>query len=205
MRVHLLIVCLLVGCADSRVQPAGPSEPGPPLHRGIHRIIVDATDVALAPGEYAELSARALDANSQPIAGVKFNWSTSNATVASVTSEGVVQARAAGTATITAVAEGRAGTISIAVLVQRPVVAAITPQSVAAGDSVTLLVEGSSFYRGSVVEVNGHAVATTPLFSHLLHAHIPLGRLDTAGVYGVRVWNNIPGGGRSNEVELVVR
>jgi hypothetical protein len=65
-----------------------------------------------AVGKTAQLSAVALDQNGQTLYGVTFEWSSSDNTIATVSSAGVVTGIAAGSATITA----RTGTVSDAVV-----------------------------------------------------------------------------------------
>jgi uncharacterized protein YjdB len=61
------------------------------------------------------LTATARNANGNIVSGVTFTWSSSNASIASVSSTGVVTGVAPGTATIFAIAGGKTGTSSITV------------------------------------------------------------------------------------------
>jgi len=97
---------------------------------GTSRITVSAISVAtvaVAPptssireGAKVELTATAKDANGATLAGRAPTWSTSAAGIASVNASGVVTGVSAGTATITATIEGKAGTAAITVT-RRPV------------------------------------------------------------------------------------
>src|SRR5262249_21583420 len=60
--------------------------------------------LSLATSPTVQLSATCLDASSTPVAGRTIHWSTSDATVATVDANGLVTAKGAGTASITATA-----------------------------------------------------------------------------------------------------
>jgi uncharacterized protein YjdB len=78
----------------------------------------------LVVAQTTQLSADVRDANGAPLTGRTVTWSTSNAQIATVTSQGVVTAIAPGTTGITAWSEGRSGTATITVS-PRPVSAVI--------------------------------------------------------------------------------
>ncbi len=66
-------------------------------------------------GETAQLTASAQDANGTAISGKTFTWSSSDQTIATVSTSGLVSAVADGSATITATTDGVSGTAGIAV------------------------------------------------------------------------------------------
>src|SRR5205823_3651362 len=66
-------------------------------------------------GGTVQLTATAKDVNGTPLTGRSVSWSSSNTSVASVTSSGRVTGVAAGSATITATSEGKSGTSAITV------------------------------------------------------------------------------------------
>ena len=66
-------------------------------------------------GQTVQLKGETRDASGQPLSGRPIVWSTSAASVASVSSTGLVTALAPGNATITASSEGKTGTASITV------------------------------------------------------------------------------------------
>jgi uncharacterized protein YjdB len=87
-----------------------------------------ATNVTVAPssasltvGETRQLTATARDRNNATVTGRPVGWSTSDNTVASVSSSGIVSALKAGTATITATVDTARGTSSITVVAATPV------------------------------------------------------------------------------------
>jgi uncharacterized protein YjdB len=91
--------------------------PPPPPAASIS--IVPAT-LALVDAQTAQLAAVAKDTSGNEIAGKAFAWSSSNPGVASVTSTGLVTGLAAGTATITATADGKSAT-AVVTVTMRPV------------------------------------------------------------------------------------
>jgi uncharacterized protein YjdB len=94
----------------------------------------------LVVGQTTQLTAQLKDEAGSILSGRAVTWSTNRSTVATVTSEGLVTAIAAGTATITASSEGRFANASITVS-PRPVSAVIvSPEQVTlfAGQTVQL-------------------------------------------------------------------
>ena len=87
-----------------------------------------ATTVVLTPttlnfssvGETQQLTATVRDQNGATMSGASVTWASSAATVANVSSTGLVTAVADGTATITATSGSATGTASVAVLVPQP-------------------------------------------------------------------------------------
>src|SRR5207245_56151 len=69
----------------------------------------------LTVGGTVQLVATPRDANGTPLSGRVVSWSSSNPSVASVTSNGLVAGATAGSATITATSEGKSGTSTITV------------------------------------------------------------------------------------------
>jgi len=86
--------------------------------------------------------------------GQTITWSTSNASVATVNSSGVVNAIAAGAATITATCAGKSGTAAITVTAAPPVVTTVTvapsSASIVAGNNTTL--------QATVKDANGNVM-----------------------------------------------
>ncbi|MGH7546988.1 MAG: Ig-like domain-containing protein, partial [Gemmatimonadales bacterium] len=89
-------------------------------------IPVAAVDVAPASatvevGLTLQLTATPKDANGQPLSGRVVTWASDTTVVATVSTSGLVMAKAAGSATITATSEGQSGTSVITVPVPIPV------------------------------------------------------------------------------------
>jgi len=101
-------------------------------------VTLNVTSATLSVGGSLQLTATALDASGN-VVSVTVAWSSSNAAVATVTSTGLVTAVAAGTAAITATADGQ--TASATIMVEVPVASVdVTPvtDSVFPGLTVTL-------------------------------------------------------------------
>ena len=77
-------------------------------------------------GGTVQLAASALDANGHAIAGKTFDWTTSDAGIATVVASGLVTAVANGAATVTATTESVAGTASVTVA-QKAATLALSP------------------------------------------------------------------------------
>jgi len=95
-------------------------------------VTVSPATSSLTVGGTQQASAVAKDANGAIISGTSFAWTTSNASVASVSSSGLVSAVGSGTATITAAGGGKTGSMSVSVT------AAPTSPSVTKSVQVTL-------------------------------------------------------------------
>src|SRR5690606_32955328 len=72
----------------------------------------------LLVGETRQFEARALASDGSELSGRPVTWSSSDSDVVEISNTGLATARAAGTATIRATAEGRVGTAAVAVSVQ---------------------------------------------------------------------------------------
>ena len=112
-----------------------------------------AADTLPALGDTLRLSAEALDANGNAVAGEEFAWESSDVSVATVDASGLVTAVANGVATVTATAGSASG--SAAVTVDQVVASvAVNPASdtlPALGDTLRLSAEA--------LDANGNAVA----------------------------------------------
>lgn len=83
-------------------------------------ILVSPTSVALDVGESQTLTAGVLDANDFPLSSVLVQWSSTNTSVATVTSGGRVSGVSGGTATVRARFSGLTGTASAQVVAAAP-------------------------------------------------------------------------------------
>ncbi|HET7456371.1 MAG TPA: Ig-like domain-containing protein [Gemmatimonadaceae bacterium] len=110
-------------------------------HSGIAKVVIVPTAVAtvtvspatarLVVGASANLTAAALDAAGQTLAGRDVAWTTSDASIASVDADGRVTAIAPGAAIITATSGGRSGSSAVTVVLVPVGSIAITPSSAA--------------------------------------------------------------------------
>ena len=124
-----LLVALTVssGCTSDRA-PSNPVIPVP----AVARVSVTPASASVDVGATVQLAAVVYDAAGNPLQGRSITWSSSANTIASVTAAGTVAGIAPGTATITAVAEGRQGSSEVTVLPPVPAVVArisVTPAS----------------------------------------------------------------------------
>ena len=97
------------------------SPTGPPTPSSI--TVTPASSTLTAIGQTVHLNAGVVDRNGKTIAGASVTWSSSNASVASVSSTGLVTAHQTGTTTITATSSGVSG--QAIVTVQTPVASSI--------------------------------------------------------------------------------
>lgn len=86
----------------------------------VHHVSVTPTMVQLKVGESWSFTAQALSAANQPVEAPAAAWSSSNTAVATVSADGRVQARAAGTALIRATIAGVTGEGSVTVVTEPP-------------------------------------------------------------------------------------
>jgi trimeric autotransporter adhesin len=96
--------------------------------------------LALINGQTAQLQAQPVDANGKPLIGRVILWFTNNASVATVSANGLVTAQTPGTATITATSEGKSNTSTVTVTAPAPNVVVLAPaQAVVQEGSTTQL------------------------------------------------------------------
>ena len=143
-------------------------------------------------------------------AGSTVDWNGSSLTTtyvspgqltASVPSGDIVSA---GTATVTVVNVGSVISNSETfTIVAPPVIASISPATVAAGGTgFTLTVNGSGYVAGSVVRWNGTGLTTSYVSSSQLNATVPGSYIASAGAAAIGIMN--PGTVVSNSVTLTI-
>src|SRR5438094_482692 len=103
-------------------------------------VTVSPAPASVQAGQTVQLSATPKDVNGNPLTGRTITWSSSNTSVATVNSSGLVSGVVAGSATITATSEGQSGT------------AAITVTSVPVA-SVTVSPASASVQQGQTVQL----------------------------------------------------
>ena len=144
-----LFVAVLAGACGGD-PPAKPPEPEP-VPTTITISPAEATLQSL--GETVQLTATVLDQNGQVMTGVTVNWTSSNASVATVSSGGLVTGMDNGAASVQALAGAAMGTADVTVE-QRPVEVRVSPSAdtlFALGDTLRLAAEAR--------DANGHVVA----------------------------------------------
>jgi uncharacterized protein YjdB len=98
------------GKSDTATITVTPAVPVP-----VASVTVTPPTASVDEGTTVQLTATPLDANGGALSGRTMSWSTSAASVATVSSSGLVTGVAAGSATITATSEGTSGTAAITV------------------------------------------------------------------------------------------
>ncbi|UCC47733.1 MAG: Ig-like domain-containing protein [Gemmatimonadota bacterium] len=122
---------LLVGAAFLACDDDG----GPPPVATVS--VSPATATLASVGETVQLTATALDRRDNPIAGATFTWTTGDAGVASVDTDGLVTAVGNGTVAITATADDVSGDASVTVdQVAVEIVFTVQPSNASAGDAL---------------------------------------------------------------------
>lgn len=92
-----------------------PPPPPPPPPAPVASVSVSPSSATLDIGATTQLTAQTRDANNNLLSGRAVAWTSSNTAVATVSSNGLVTAVAAGTSQVTATSEGKAGTAAITV------------------------------------------------------------------------------------------
>jgi len=88
------------------------------VSQAVNTVVVSPADAEVAVGETQQFTAEAQDANGNAISDATFNWTSSDEAVATVDGSGLATGQSAGTATVTATAEGVNGTAELTVTAQ---------------------------------------------------------------------------------------
>ncbi|MGH7467432.1 MAG: Ig-like domain-containing protein [Longimicrobiales bacterium] len=140
--ITLLVVAALAAAACTP-DSAGPADNTPPE---IARITVSPEATSVARGATVSLTANLEDEDGYPIHDRTVEWLTYDATVATVSSSGVVTGMSAGTATITATAEGKRGSARVTVTAPPTsglAITALSPNPFVEGQAA--IINGSGF------------------------------------------------------------
>jgi uncharacterized protein YjdB len=171
-------------------------------------VAVSPTTANLQVSGTHQFNAAVHDANGNDVAGATATWSSSSAGVATVNAQGLAQAMAAGTTTITAASGGQSGTATVTVAAANnpvPTVTSLTPSTGSVGSAgFTLVVRGTGYVGNSTVQWNGTARTTTFISATELRAAIPSSALASTGTAQVRVVTPAPGGGTSNALPYTI-
>lgn len=112
----------------------------------------------LAVGELFPLSFRTLDGSGNTLVARSVTWVSSAATVATVSSEGVVTGIAPGTAVITATSEGRMATVNVIIEALAPVsTVSLSPTT------QTLATGGTQQLTATLRDANNNALSNRPI------------------------------------------
>ena len=117
--LRVSLVLLILACGDSASTPSGgstPTSPTPTPTPVATSITLSATSLSFtAMGETIQISATVLDQSGKAMTGATVSWSTSDGSVADVSSTGLVTAIGTGTATITGTSGSVNATASVVV------------------------------------------------------------------------------------------
>src|SRR5207253_5779296 len=99
----------------------------PPAAAPVASVAVAPATASLTVGQTAQLTATPKDSAGTALTGRTVTWASSNTAVATVGPSGLVTSKAAGSATITATSEGKAGSATVTVAVVPVASVAVTP------------------------------------------------------------------------------
>src|SRR5205809_2966603 len=88
--------------------------------RSVASVAVTPASATIQVGQTQQLAATLKDASGNTLSGRGVSWSSSNSSVATVSSSGLVTGLAAGSAVITATSEGKSGTATLTVVAPPP-------------------------------------------------------------------------------------
>lgn len=110
---NLVVSTQPIGCGSGAPSQPPPPPPGTPAP--VASVTVSPASATLVVGSTHTLTATLRDSGGNTLADRSVAWSSNNTAIATVSASGVVTARAAGNATITATSEGRIGSSAIEV------------------------------------------------------------------------------------------
>ena len=105
---------------------------------------------------------------------------------------------------------GTSGRLTAVIVNARPAITSVSPTTIQLGDTTTVItVIGTGFYPHSAVNIGGTFLQrTTYVTSTQMNARLSGGQgfqIPPAGTQPLRVYNQYPGGGESNAIEVSVR
>jgi uncharacterized protein YjdB len=127
-------------------------------------------------GGTLQLSANITDAAAVPIPGKVASWSSSNASIATVSTSGLVTAVGSGTATVTATSDGVSGTATIVVTQVSVASVAVTPTSASLDAGATLALQVT------LADAGGNALPTTGRVITYTSSAPSIASVSTSGV-----------------------
>jgi hypothetical protein len=172
------MVAALGGCGDA------PNAPAPPTSRpAVASIAVVAPPAALTVGTTYQLVATPRGPDDAPLADRPVTFASEDEAVVTVTPAGVVEARAPGTAWLTARCEGRTARLQVTVVAApaaAPTVASLEPAAIRAGATAPVVVRviGTGFAPGTTARWNGADRPTTVESATVLRVTLPAGDLE---------------------------
>ena len=145
------------------------------LPRPVATITIEPPQISLLPGESAQLTATAHDAQNAPVPELTFSWISNDVSVATVDPSGLVTSVAPGAATVYAVAAGRSGGSDVGVLdPDAPRVLSVSPTELVEGAAATLDgVNFSTVLTENVVTIDGFLTTVTGASETTLDIVVP--------------------------------
>jgi len=151
--IRLTAVLLLAACSDGGSSPTSPPTPSTPVATSV---TVSPTSLSFTSiGATQQLTATVKDQNGATMSGASVSWATSNPSIASVSSAGLVTALTDGTATITATVGSLQATATVSVA-QEAAIIELSPPNLffsSVGDTAT--------FTATVQDQNGVPIAGT--------------------------------------------
>jgi hypothetical protein len=151
---------VLIGCASCGGGGSGDAAGTGPGTAAVAGVTVSASSTSIPAGQSVQLSAAITDAAGSLLTNRTINWTSSAPTVASVSAAGLVTGVAPGTATISAICEGKTGSLAITVTTVSIASVVLSPPAglVAAGGTLQLQV---GVFDATGAPVTGQAVVWT--------------------------------------------
>lgn len=158
-----------VGLVFSCSGGGGDKVTGPPVPAAVRTVEVELSVPSIVVGQTSQGTVRLKDANGNLLTGRQIVWSSSDTTVATITSDGLARGRATGTVTIIATSENVSGNATLAVSLAPPIIASVDTirpgtqvriHGAGLGSAATVLLDGQ---RVAIVTATDTLLVTEPL------------------------------------------
>lgn len=191
------------------------SPPPPPPPPQVNTITVVSSNGSISVGGTQQLSAFATDQYGSAMSGVSFNWTSSDPTVASVDANGLATGLAAGTAQISASAQGvSSNAVSLTITPNVPndplTVTRLSPSMalVGSGDLISLTITGTGFLNGALVNFGSNILTPSSISPTTIAVTVPAAELTSATPANqpvlVTVTNPAPNAGTSGSLPFTI-
>lgn len=130
----------MIAIAATAVGCGGAAEPNSSTGAKTETVVVTPSTSSVSVGAVVPLQAKVLDASGNVVSGVTIYWSSSDTNVVTVSSLGLVSAKALGTAQVAASAEGKSAVVTLTVVPIPVASVVVLPQNgtIVAGDKIDL-------------------------------------------------------------------
>jgi peptidoglycan/xylan/chitin deacetylase (PgdA/CDA1 family)/uncharacterized protein YjdB len=189
--------------------------PPPPPPPQVNTITVVSSNGSISVGGTQQLSAFATDQYGSAMSGVSFNWTSSDPSVASVDANGLATGLAAGTAQISASAQGvSSNAVSLTITPNVPeyqlTVSRLSPSMalVGSGDLISLTITGTGFLNGALVNFGSNILTPSSISPTTITVTVPAAELTSATPANqpvlVTVTNPAPNAGTSGSLPFTI-